>query len=75
MRDIEHKIREVNSTMSMEGMPLSEEDKARLRDVFSGKVDADTLVKQLVEKHTRRDYAHSKLTTKVSTVFLPTKQC
>jgi len=57
MRSIEQKIAEVNSTMAMEGMPLSEEDKLRLHDVFSGKTSADTLVKQLVEKHSQKEHS------------------
>ena len=57
MRDIEHKIQEVNSTMAMEGMPLTTDDKQRLHDVFSGKLNADKLVEQLVDKHTRKEQA------------------
>ena len=55
MRSIEQKIQEVNSTMAMEGMPLTEDDKARLRDVFSGNINAEALIKQLVEKHTKKE--------------------
>jgi hypothetical protein len=55
MQDIEQKIREVNSTMAMEGMPLTEDDRLRLHDVLSGKTNADTIVKQLVDKHSRKD--------------------
>ena len=55
MRDIEQKIREVDSTMTMEGMPLTDADKARLRGVLSGENNAETVVRQLVEKHTRRE--------------------
>jgi len=55
MRDVEQKIREVNATMAMEGMPLTEDDKMRLRDILSGKVDAETVVSQLVAKHMREE--------------------
>jgi len=57
MRDIEQKIREVNGTMAIEGMPLTDEDKARLRDVLSGRTSADAVVKQLVQKHTRKEHS------------------
>ena len=53
MRDIEQKIREVNATMAMEGMPLTEDDKTRLRDILSGKADAEIIISQLVAKHMR----------------------
>jgi hypothetical protein len=36
MKDIEQKIREVDATMSMEGMPLSEADKEDMRTVLRG---------------------------------------
>jgi len=51
MRDIEQKINEVNATMAIEGMPLTEDDKTRLRDVFLGKTNAQDVIKQLIEKH------------------------
>jgi hypothetical protein len=54
MRDTEQKIREVNATMSMEDMPLTEEDKARLRDIFDGKVTVESAVQQLVQKHSQK---------------------
>jgi hypothetical protein len=54
MRDAEQKIREVNATMAMEGMPLTESDKTRLRNIFEGKTTTEATVHQLIQKHTRR---------------------
>ncbi|MDR0883939.1 MAG: hypothetical protein LBN05_04980 [Oscillospiraceae bacterium] len=51
MRDIEAKIRNINGSMAIEGMPLTEEDKTRLRDLLMGKSSYDTVVEQLVQKH------------------------
>ena len=44
MRSTDQKIRIVDATMTMEGMPLTDEDKRRLRDIFSG----DATVEQTV---------------------------
>jgi hypothetical protein len=54
MRDTEQKIREVDATMAMEGMPLTDEDKTRLRDIFDEKVTVDNTVQLLVEKHSQK---------------------
>jgi hypothetical protein len=54
MKDIEQKIREVNATMTMEGMPLTDEDKTRLRDILEGRTTAEETVRRLVKKHTRK---------------------
>ena len=51
--DAERIIGEVNGTMSIEGMTLTDEDKARLRVILSGEVSADEMVRQLVAKHRR----------------------
>jgi 2'-5' RNA ligase len=40
-----------NGTMAIEGMPLTDEDKERLRLVLSGDVTADEMVQQLAEKY------------------------
>jgi len=39
--------------MAIEGMPLTEDDRNRLRMVLSGEVTADDMVRQLVAKHRR----------------------
>ena len=54
MRDTEQKIREVDATMAMEGMPLTDEDKKRLRDIFEGKATVEKTVQLLVQKHSQR---------------------
>lgn len=51
-QEIEKLINEVNGSMAIEGMPLTEEDKDRLRLCASGKVSCDEMVKRLVEKYT-----------------------
>jgi antitoxin Phd len=53
MRDTEQKIREVNATMAMEGMPLTDDDERRLKDIFEGKTTVEETVQALVEKHSR----------------------
>jgi hypothetical protein len=54
MRTTEQKILAVNATMAMEGMPLTDEDRARLRDIFDGKATADAIVQGLVKKHSQK---------------------
>jgi hypothetical protein len=54
-RDFECLIGEVNGTMAIEGMPLTDEDKERLRVVLRGEVTADEMVRQLVAKHRRSE--------------------
>ncbi|MGX8709805.1 MAG: hypothetical protein ACQGTM_06100 [bacterium] len=54
MKDIEKIIGEVNGTMAMEGMPLTAQDKQRLRECITGKTSYDDMVKKLVKKHTVR---------------------
>ena len=51
--DTERVIGMVNSTMAMEGMPLTDEDRGRLRTVLSCDATADDIVRQLVIKHRR----------------------
>ncbi|MDR0916398.1 MAG: antitoxin VbhA family protein [Oscillospiraceae bacterium] len=54
-RDVERLIGEVDGTMAIEGMPLTDEDKERLRLVLSGEVTADEMVQRLVAKHRRSE--------------------
>jgi len=51
MRDIEQIIREVNGTMAIEGMPLTDDDKNRIRDILHGHVSIEEVVSQLTEKY------------------------
>jgi hypothetical protein len=52
MDDIEGIINNVNGSMAIEGMPLTRDDRERLRDCLTGKVSFDETVKKLVKKHT-----------------------
>ena len=55
MRDIEQKIRNVNGSMAIEGMPLTDEDKARLRSVLRGEISYETAVKRIIDKYAIRN--------------------
>lgn len=52
MKDVEKIIGEVNGTMAMEGMPLTEDDRQMLRKCISGDVSTDEMVKRLVKQYT-----------------------
>ncbi len=52
MKDIEKIIRKVDGNMSIEGMPLNEEDKERIRECLTEKVSFDDMTKQLIDKYT-----------------------
>lgn len=52
MRDVETIVREVDSSMSMEGMPLYSEDKDRIRRYLLNPGNLEKIVNSLVEKHT-----------------------
>lgn len=47
-------IRNVNSNLSIEGMPLTCEDRDRIRLCLAGKCTVDDMVRKLVDKHTVR---------------------
>ena len=51
--EIERIIEMVNGTMTIENMPLTEDDRKRLREIMQGLISADETVKQLIEKHRR----------------------
>ncbi len=46
-------IANVNATMAMEGMPLTDEDKARLRLCLNGEKTFEETVAELVEMYTQ----------------------
>jgi hypothetical protein len=48
MRDTEQKIREVNATMAMEGMPLTDEDKDDMRKVLKGDISFAEMRKRIL---------------------------
>ena len=51
MRDIEQKIRNVDGSMAIEGMSLTDEDKARLRSLLRGELSYETAVKRIIDKY------------------------
>jgi len=54
MRDIEQKIREVDGTMAMEGMPLTEADKENMRTVLRGNVFFKEMRKRILADYQPR---------------------
>ena len=52
MENMEQIIKEVNGTMAIEGMPLGEENKDRIRACLSGEVSFEEMRKIIIEKHT-----------------------
>ena len=53
MRSTEQKIRIVNATTVMEGMPLTDEDKRRLQSMFDGQTSVDKTVQDLIAEHSQ----------------------
>lgn len=51
MSDMESIVREVDSSMTMEGMPLYSEDKDRIRKYLLNPGSLEKIVGSLVEKH------------------------
>ncbi|MCQ1530518.1 hypothetical protein [Lutispora saccharofermentans] len=59
MRDLERLINEVNGSMSMEGMPLTQTDKDRIRRCSGNDKLVEETIAELIKKHTDvRDYSH-----------------
>lgn len=52
MSDMESIVREVDSSMAMEGMPLHADDKDRIRKYLINPGSLEKMVSALVEKHT-----------------------
>ena len=53
MRSTDQKIRIVDATMAMEGLPLTDEDISRLRDIFDGNTTVEQTVQDLIRKHSQ----------------------
>lgn len=51
MRDIERVIKEVNATMTIEGMPITSQDKTRIRTCAGNKELVNKKITELVFKH------------------------
>ncbi len=56
MSNEEKIIAEVNSSMAMEGMPLTTEDKNRLRYFLSNPDNLENIINELVKKYTAPQY-------------------
>lgn len=54
MKDIEKIIREVDGTMSIEGMSITGDDKDRIRTCLRDKMKYNEAIAELVKKHTVR---------------------
>lgn len=53
-KSTEEVINNVNATMAMEDMPLTEEDKQRLRDCMDGKTTVSAEVEKIKEKYRKQ---------------------
>lgn len=52
MADVDKIIREVDSSMAMEGMPLTTEDKQRIQKVLQNPTSLNTVIAQLIKSRT-----------------------
>ena len=50
--NIEYIIGNIDFTMAMEDMPLTGEDKTRLRGCLTGKYDINKVLQETIKKHT-----------------------
>ena len=50
--NVENVIENIDFSMRMEDMPLTEEDKARLRTCMNGNENIDKILRETIEKHT-----------------------
>ena len=50
--NIENVIENIDFSMKMEDMPLTEEDKSRLRVCLSGNRDINEILQETIKKHT-----------------------
>lgn len=61
MRDMEQKIREIDGTMAMEGMPLTEADKENMREVMRGTVSFEEMKKRILADYQQRPTSHERV--------------
>lgn len=54
LKDVDQIIKEVNGSMAIEGMPLNEEDKERLRECIVESISFEDMKRKIIEKHTIR---------------------
>ena len=50
-QEIENRIARVNATMSMEGMPLTEQEKQTMRDIGNGKANYEEVMQSIINKY------------------------
>jgi hypothetical protein len=50
--DMENVIENINFSMAMEDMPLTNEDKNRLMDCLNGTVNVDEILQEVIKRHT-----------------------
>jgi hypothetical protein len=50
--DVENVVKNIDFSMKMEDMPLTDEDKNRLRDCLNGTVDVDKILQEVIKRHT-----------------------
>jgi hypothetical protein len=50
--DMENIVENIDFSMTMEDMPLTDEDKKRLRDCLNGITDVDEILRDVIKKHT-----------------------
>jgi predicted pyridoxine 5'-phosphate oxidase superfamily flavin-nucleotide-binding protein len=50
--DVENVVENIDFSMKMEDMPLTNEDKNRLRNCLNGTVDVDKILQEIIKKHT-----------------------
>ena len=50
--NIEYIIKNIDFSMRMEDMPLTEEDKSRLRTCLNGNKDINEVLQETIKKHT-----------------------
>lgn len=51
-KNVENIIANIDFSMKMEDMPLTEDDKYRLRNCITGKTDINTVLQETIKKYT-----------------------
>jgi ribosomal protein S13 len=51
--EAENIIKNIDFSMKMEDMPLTEDDKTRLRKCINGNADINEVLQETIKKHTR----------------------
>jgi hypothetical protein len=53
--EVENIIKNIDFSMKMEDMPLTEDDKIRLRNCITGKTDINKVLQETIKKHIRTE--------------------